>query len=142
MLFFIFIITIFAHHSEPKCKSAFCSECENEICTNCIHGYILENGECKFMREVIEHCHHAYNGTCFECFHGYYLYENKCIEKDPNCDEYEKGKCIECEDGFTLIESECKKCTISGCTNCTGDINTCLGCMKGYTLENNQCVQP
>ena len=54
-------------------------------------------------------------------------------------------KCISmCPDGFYVLEKEhvieCNKC-LEPCSTCYENETNCTGCIEGYFLENNTCVQ-
>ena len=79
----LFLLTTLAFaQSNVNCKSAYCSQCDATQCTNCITDFILQNGECVYCRDAVEHCKYALNGKCSECFYGYYAINGECKEME------------------------------------------------------------
>jgi hypothetical protein len=105
-----------------------CKECEDirisSNCKNCNKGYFLPlGGEDK---KVCKKC----NEGCLECY----------AEEGSN-----NSTCTSCDNGYYLDKEnyDCKIIGIGGCAkiNELGDKLSCLECLEGYMLYENQCAK-
>ena len=88
--FFLFITTILAE-SNPDCKSAYCSSCNEtdpSICLSCIDLYTLVDGKCVYSREINKcYEYHWGSDTCNRCWIGYKVdfEKHECVEGLETC---------------------------------------------------------
>lgn len=153
MLFIFFITLTIAQNSNPTCNNAYCFACNaDKVCTECIKGYLLVNGQCKYMRE--ENCNKVYNSQsdyCLECLDGYKIdfTTKKCVAGKEICttvsSSNNKFECSEYLCGENEVKSK------KGCIDCSAnkycakvsddatDCSTCLACKNGAKLVNGKC---
>ena len=66
-----------------------------------------------------------------KCYPGYHLEGNECVEDS-----------LDCGDGFFDDDGCCKECQVRHCKTCSQPDGACCSeCMRGYTLEDNECVR-
>jgi proprotein convertase subtilisin/kexin type 5 len=115
------------------------------ICTDCIPGYLLENGIC-----VPKCSERFYNepGTnkCFKCEIPNCTNCIKTFNEQLHCDAcesgffLENGKCVkECSQGYGQIGDSCKKCTNDNCGRCSSNMIDCVDCRSDWFYYLNNC---
>ena len=73
-LFFLFSITFVQSLNFKECNVPYCKECSTAgTCTSCFTNYILQNGQCKFKRELGCEQYTISNNDyiCYVCSDGY-----------------------------------------------------------------------
>ncbi|ELP88388.1 hypothetical protein EIN_228810 [Entamoeba invadens IP1] len=131
----------------PNCSSAFCSECENEVCTKCIDMYVLENGDCIYQEKA--HCKEVNitSSLCISCIDEYQKVQGICKEQDGLCSKYSRSDCVECKKG----NYQHNITTGVECFNCGGVDKYCLEfddskcekctlCQEGTVLYEGKCI--
>jgi uncharacterized repeat protein (TIGR02543 family) len=123
-----------------KCSAiSYCEEKDaNCNCTKCKTGYYLNsNNKCsKCTKSGCNKCDST--GKCAECKDGYTLVDGSCTRACSNidgCEVCNNNKCTKCKTGYALVSGKCQKC-MEGCQNCNLDVNRCIDCKYGYTLDS------
>ena len=127
---------------EGKCKSnkeendfKFCKIADNNICKECIDGYILaKDNKCAITNNCIE----VDNGVCVECEEKYHLgLDNQCTNVE-HCIYSENNICKECEESYYYFETD-NTCVQGGAnfTNCKSSTSntTCEVCKINFYLN-------
>ena len=137
---------------------ANCASCDDEKCTKCKAGYILESGKCNLCPEGYS-CNggssktkclkgtYAPQGssTCKECNAGYY----SDVDGAKTCSPCPKGteapnknstKCESCKKGYYASAKGTKNCSLCSAgkyTNSEG-LSQCSSCNAGYTSNSDR----
>ena len=150
-----------------RCKT--CSEISKDIndqkCSSCKSGYILDNGNCILQlttiiippttEELPQTTVMIPTTTMLEvstknpkeisCPKGFYISkDNKCLNCTNVCKDYEENNCncSKCHNGYYLDQKNkyCIKCD-NICGNYLPNSCQCLSCPKNYGLENYKCFE-
>lgn len=122
-------------------------------CTRCQQGYHLRDNACESCSDITNHCQSCPSGICTSCEPGYQLmnYPRYCKEKTTtDCSNLSNclactsaSRCISCAPGYSPTNGVCELytgCAVANCGICRSDQYTCDFCVRGYRLENNQCI--
>ena len=101
-----------------------CTDCDNDKCTKCKEGFLLDDGACK------EHCSEGKKPDGKECVN--------CNMN--NCDNFilDSCNCTKCKEHNYLDDSKCYSCD-NNCKSCAGNSTNCTECLPGDFLEKNHC---
>ncbi|KAL4469881.1 hypothetical protein ABPG72_011102 [Tetrahymena utriculariae] len=113
-----------------------CQTCSSQqICTQCIQGYYLNQYQCNQCNSSCQSCSGGSESDCIICQQqGYYIstqQNNTCVTQ---CDVHQ-GQYI--DNTTNPKQMYCRQCS-SNCLTCQ-DQNTCIYCIEGYFLNQNQC---
>lgn len=121
-------------------------------CLVCSSGYYMSSGECKPIEVVGCSIYDPNSNACLACLSQFYVSNNCADVTDAadgcficlphtsfNCKVYHelKDECVVCDDGYYNDNGVCKQLTIEGCHLYKPNLNECLRCMSGYTLNKN-----
>ena len=112
-----------------RCKDCdeFSSDINDQKCTECNDGYLLEKGNC------IETCSYGYykkDKTCLQCSDAQI---NNCQSLETNT-----CNCNLCYGRYYLKNKQCYPCD-SKCYNCNITAETCTECMFNQFIYKNKC---
>lgn len=117
-----------------RCSSG-CAKClGNGICTLCVNGYFIQNGQCVKCLDPCLTC--SSDTVCLTCNDGYYLSEGSCLNCNPECKLCSSiSICSDCNIGYYLTEYYC---CATNCQNCTHE--SCSICKDGFYLSLGSCI--
>ena len=159
--FLIYIINLYLIISYPICKEGvdFCYLCnfQKTQCIKCEKDLYIPNDKggcsyfkkCKVGKNNCMEC--SINGDeCKLCDNDYYPDENGGCSYTDNCIISENGICLKCKENYILIGIDkyffnngakiCKSLDsydLKYCDNIDRDTGSCLRCIKGYYLGND-----
>ena len=110
------------------------------VCLQCFQGYYLFNRTCN---RIPIGCMNMVNNICASCLQGYQLSNGLCMLIDnATCIKYQliTNICIECKAGFYLASNNLCVRIPEYCTQANNQ-GQCLGCIKGYTINNGICYK-
>ncbi|ELP92365.1 hypothetical protein EIN_441950 [Entamoeba invadens IP1] len=145
---------------EKTCKSCKmiygCELCVNllvgnvestRICTKCLSGYYLQDGECLQIKNCVANT----ENECTKCEQNYIIEEDERKEYTTQlgCIATDGVFCTTCSDGFYLSPEsrrygKCERCGIVGCSLCNSTGSDCLSCDKTHfstALPTSQCTE-
>jgi len=120
---------------QPCNDEEACLFCNGDlgVCTECMSGYFLEDGQCKSCPDNCDKC--SDGKTCLECnSSGWTLDPDTalCVPCSEGCTYCPKGPntCDSCDIGYTnMTDGSCAKCTAEHCTSCMpGNPDHCTIC--------------
>jgi hypothetical protein len=89
-----------------SCSSG-CGECASSVCTLCLAGWLLYNGQCY--------------SSCDEIGQGYVASGTTCVKCPSGCDSCAGGSCSSCLQQYTLVGTGCvETCSLTG--SCGGQV--------------------
>lgn len=122
-------------------------------CNTCQQGYHLRDGVCEACSDITRYCQSCPSGICTSCEPGYQLvnYPRYCQQKTTtDCSHLNNcltctsdSLCVSCSPGYSPNRGVCELytgCGVANCGVCKEDPNICSFCIRGYRLENNQCI--
>ena len=127
-----------------ECKDENCSKCSkdkngNEICSECMDGYGLVDGQCI---KCSDNCLNCNKDGCLKCDNHFYLSDKNCKECSINCLECINNNetCTKCVSNQVLKDNKCESC--SPCDNCYYENNNkvCTSCYNGAFLKDGKCI--
>ncbi|ELP85461.1 hypothetical protein EIN_088130, partial [Entamoeba invadens IP1] len=136
---------------EKTCKSCKmiygCELCVNllvgnvestRICTKCLSGYYLQDGECLQIKNCV-----ANTGIeCTKCEINFIVEEGECKEYTTQlgCIATDGVFCTTCSDGFYLSPESrrCLSCSVASCSRCD-TTGKCVECNTNNSLKDGKC---
>jgi hypothetical protein len=113
-----------------------------KVCTACLSGYSLTNGNCKSNLDFPCAVTGA-NYTCTQCFVGYTLkgtLNGTICVNDLSCNN--QTNCLACPYRYYLIDSKCIICPDipKNCLTCDSVLGYCSLCKNGFYASDYSCL--
>ena len=119
-------------HATAPCPRGQYRDSTTRLCVPCTDG-------CQFC---------ASESLCYKCIAEYFWDESasKCTHCPDQCMKcHNATSCDQCASGYTWAEDgqggwACMPCSVPGCADCSGSIDTCSTCASGYTFTSGSCA--
>ena len=100
----------FEMNDNKTCVIKNCLKTDDDKCTECFGGYIIENGLCTTGDPSCAE-YDFKTGQCLRCKQGYRVVNNRCQYEDMHCQSFSsKGHCQNCQRLYFL--NPLKQCEI------------------------------
>lgn len=118
--------------NHPLCLSYSKLNSKNQVCNNCVDGYILNDSA--FKCEIRQPGCVYQRGKCISCEYPFQRKNGKCVIE--GCSKYGLDECVKCIAPYKVKRGNC---VIENCETVEG--GKCLICHSGYHPYEGQCFE-